>query len=386
MTRMQAKQPIAFCLMLILLLPGSGCERQALNTPSETARKTSLQRGIAYLVAQQSSEGLWMSPNYGNLKDGAAMTAFVMYALSNQDFDNRDSILQAGVERLAPQVLEHGFVTNPGGPDYSNYGSAMLLLTCRQSGLEIDPQVEKQLVAYLGRAQLDEEEGFAPDHPDYGGWDLSGWMTGTRPTTGTNISVSSVVIEAISRYRHLDNVALALKRSESWITGLQNRTGDGGFFFHPRRDHDGNKAGWADGNARNETRSYGTATADGITILSTLGRADDDSDLQAAVNWIAERDDLTQVPGFEHEAGEASWAHGLKFYYYQSLARCLPRFSTTDARKMAAQMIEQIESTQRADGSWSNPNARMREDDPLIATGFAIMALRQCYQYLAENR
>jgi hypothetical protein len=39
--------------------------------------------------------------------------------------------------------------------------------------------------------------------------------------------------------------------------------------------------------------------------------------------------------------------------------------------ELSAQLI----SRQRSDGSWSNPEPLVKEDDPLIATGFAMRAL-----------
>ena len=38
-------------------------------------------------------------------------------------------------------------------------------------------------------------------------------------------------------------------------------------------------------------------------------------------------------------------------------------------------VAEKLKRTQRADGSWVNPENLVKEDDPLIATPFAIRAL-----------
>jgi hypothetical protein len=35
-----------------------------------------------------------------------------------------------------------------------------------------------------------------------------------------------------------------------------------------------------------------------------------------------------------------------------------------------------LRAERRGDGSWANPEPRVKEDDPLIATGFALSALR----------
>jgi hypothetical protein len=48
-------------------------------------------------------------------------------------------------------------------------------------------------------------------------------------------------------------------------------------------------------------------------------------------------------------------------------------------------IVAQLVSTQRADGSWRNESARMREDDPLIATSFALVALSESLKYHSEE-
>jgi hypothetical protein len=40
-----------------------------------------------------------------------------------------------------------------------------------------------------------------------------------------------------------------------------------------------------------------------------------------------------------------------------------------------AGVAQGLQRTQRGDGSWSNPENLVKEDDPLIATPFAIRAL-----------
>jgi hypothetical protein len=38
-------------------------------------------------------------------------------------------------------------------------------------------------------------------------------------------------------------------------------------------------------------------------------------------------------------------------------------------------VTDALKRTQRADGSWANPEKLVKEDDPLIATAFAVRAL-----------
>ncbi len=373
---------IAGCLtnlvILWIILSLMACRAVAQSEPvAAGGTAQAVDRGIRYLIGRQAADDRWHSPNYGNLKQGAGITALVVYSIgqaTDRLSDPDRKRLQAGVAALLPAIREQGFVSNPEGPDYSNYGSALLLAGCQTAGLEMPDDVARQLVAFLVRAQLDREEGFDDSSPDYGGWDLTGWMTGKRPTTGTNVSVTAVVLEALHGYPDEPGVAQALSRARPWLARCQNGAGDGGFFFHPRRDHDGNKAGWLD-DARDRPRSYGSATADGIRGLRFAGARRDSEPVREGLRWLARNGDWRVVPGFENNPDGRSWQTGLRYYYYSSLSALLDWMTVARAEQFASAVGRQLLDEQRADGSWSNPQARMREDDPVIATSFAIITL-----------
>jgi hypothetical protein len=144
---------------------------------------------------------------------------------------------------------------------------------------------------------------------------------------------------------------------------------DGGFFFSTT-EFDTNKAGH-DGR---RFRSYGTTTADGILALLATGCLPGDRHIVAAQQWLtshhAASDRAMDVPGFTGEAYQR-WPHGLAFYYSSASAEVF-RMLNLDA---AGSMIESLKRSQRIDGSWSNRENLVKEDDPLIATPFAIRAL-----------
>jgi len=69
------------------------------------------------------------------------------------------------------------------------------------------------------------------------------------------------------------------------------------------------------------------------------------------------------APGFdEGESPQASWSAGLRFYYAAAIARVRPH--------QHVRLPEQAD-----DGSFRNANGRVKEDDPLIATTFAIQMI-----------
>lgn len=106
----------------------------------------------------------------------------------------------------------------------------------------------------------------------------------------------------------------------------------GGFFFTPSPT-------WAHLNKAGPGKGYETATLDALRILGTSEDA---------------------VPSLPDE-----WREGLFFYRAFLRAKLRPDASTAAA----------VAARQNADGSFKNPNGLMKEDDPLVATGLALVAL-----------
>ncbi len=332
-------------------------------------------------MAQQAADGGWHSVTYGSMKPGASITAHVLYAMSHVPADLRKPYrkqLERGLAFLRIGIGRKGFVTPPDGTlDYPTYATALTLSAVRKLGLRLPKKEHKQLVAYLVREQLTEKKGFKPGHPDYGGWDLLGGSGTVGVTSGSNISLAAYVLEALQPEKSAA-VVKARKRAVAWLSGCQNFPQDGGFFFHPQNEHLGNKALWAD-NAGKSPRSYGTATCDGIACLRIIGgkTKKQSKRLQTALTWLASHGDVKFVPGFEKAPKTLGWKEGLRFYYYGRLATVLPLLSQSEATARRKKLREILVKDQKSDGRWQNDSARMREDDPLIATCFAIVALAE---------
>jgi hypothetical protein len=56
------------------------------------------------------------------------------------------------------------------------------------------------------------------------------------------------------------------------------------------------------------------------------------------------------------------WSEGLRFYYAAAITRAMPGLPV-------------VLPPQHADGSFSNTNQLVKEDDPLLATAFAVRVL-----------
>ncbi len=149
-----------------------------------------------------------------------------------------------------------------------------------------------------------------------------------------------------------------------------------------------NKAGIVgiDHAGRERFASYGSATADGLRALALCGLPPDHPRVVAAWNWLRQNFSATVHPG-HYEPGREAARNSLYYYYCHSLAEVLDRQPPSadldiDPQEWAGQIATQLIQRQREDGSWSNPAVDVREDDPLVATAFALRALAACRSIL----
>jgi len=98
-----------------------------------------------------------------------------------------------------------------------------------------------------------------------------------------------------------------------------------------------------------------------VLALRAAGVRDTDERIIKAVQWLKAHHAPDRAPGFEGTARE-SWGSALRFYYAYAISRAVPSLEVT--------LPEQA-----ADGSFRNPNKMVKEDDPLIATTFAVHVL-----------
>jgi hypothetical protein len=359
---MRIKHP-AFPIVALLVL--AGCA----SNPQPAAHKAA-----AWLWNHQESDGGWHSHTYGLLRSGQSLTPFVLDALLEVP-DDVYPLPPAGVDRAIAFIRSH---TQAGAlgtadrdvPDYPNYSTSLAvsaLCRARRAGWQ---EQTAPMVAWLRLQQFTEQNGWHPPDSAYGAWGMGGDRR-TPPGTGhVDLSMTLYVLQALRAAGAADSdpafagARIFVERCQNFDP-LRPADLDGGFFFSTT-EFDTNKAG-QDGN---HFRSYGTTTADGILALLATGHPLNDARVIAARRWLTSHHHDMDVPGFAGEAYQR-WPRGLAFYYSASSAKAfrLLQVNAGDA------VIQGLRRTQRSDGSWSNPENLVKEDDPLIATPFALRAL-----------
>lgn len=76
------------------------------------------------------------------------------------------------------------------------------------------------------------------------------------------------------------------------------------------------------------------------------------------------------MPGFVGPAYQR-WPRGLAFYYSAAATEAFRSLCVAAVPGIG----DGLRTPQRPDGSWANPENLVKEDDPLIATKFAVRAL-----------
>jgi squalene-hopene/tetraprenyl-beta-curcumene cyclase len=151
---------------------------------------------------------------------------------------------------------------------------------------------------------------------------------------------------------------------------------DGGFYFSPVV-FEANK-GRVEETPTPHWRSYATATCDGILALLAAGVPRDDERVTAAVDWLKRHTDVDYPQGVPTDHPEP-WGEAIRFYHYSVRAEVYRKldFPAAERAKLAAAIIKH----QRSDGSFVNTaSPLMKEDDPVLCTALAVLALANCLQ------
>lgn len=359
-----------------------------------------LEAGLRALVAAQSPDGAWRSSTYGAFKDGLALTAPVLKALAiAPDVAGIADARARGAAFLARQVRDDGTIDVGAFPIvYPVYAASAAVIALTLLPTTDSHRVRNAWLRDLRKRQVVESLGWTPDDPAFGGWgysielprkdDLRGRNTVDADLSSTLFAVGAIRIAGAG----VDDPAIL--KALAFIRTCQNfpedgrdadpRFDDGGFFLSPV-DPARNKAGEAgtDRRGRARHRSYGSASADGLRALLRCGLPPGHPRVEAARLWLERHFSATANPG-AFEPIRAIERESTFFYYAWSVAHAFRSLGlgtiATDAGPiawadaLAAEMIR----LQRPDGTWANRFTASKEDDPLVATSFAVGALGNC--------
>lgn len=329
--------------------------------------------GLHFLRQSQSAEGAW-SPQ---LEPG--VTAVVVTGvLKTRRVSPQDPMVSKALRYLEQFIQEDGGIY-PGR--HAAYTTSVALMAFNEANRDGRyDSVIKRGQEFLKRLQADEEEGYDPSNPGYGG---IGYDSRRRP----DLSNTQLAIEALHE-TGLPKDDPAFKKALVFLSRCQNlaseyntlpwaaKVNDGGFIYTPVGGGE-SKAGKTENSG---WRSYGSMTYAGLKSMIYCGVDRNDPRIQAAVDWIRHNYTTEKNPGMP----PGRELEGL-YYYYQTMAKALyawgedPFLDAQGKRHpWRVELVDALSRRQRPDGSWVNEARRWYEGDPNLCTGYSLIALSFC--------
>jgi len=323
-----------------------------------------LRAAADFFSATQSRDGAWRSDSHAAFRDGGALTPVVLWALSTVEND----ATERGRRWLAELADSWSRRTSVAYPLFTAGYAAQVFAASgdmRRAAVWADG-IESLRI----RAEL----GWPADSAACGAWGDAVTPPRLPPEANPppdmiepNISATVLALQALRAAGRPTKSALPFIGScQNFPTGEPGVFDDGGFFFTPG-DPVRNKAGVAGYEPAVRYRSYGSATCDGVLALRASGVKDDHPRMRAALGWLR-----ANSCGIQHGGAWPRERLGardsLRFYHAQGLAAAAP-----DSRDHT--LADGLRSAQSPDGSWTGLAPDSCEDEPLLATAFALRAL-----------
>lgn len=367
--------PLALALTLAPLAATSAPARKpAPRKPAASAvspvRKqvdASAARGIAFLKSIQKPDGSWQ--NYPGI------TAIALMGLLRNGVPARDASANRAAEYLAGLAKPDGAIyTDQFGPAQAlrNYNTALSMTALHLTRNPKYAGIIRKAQEFLARSQYDEGEGVSPKDSRYGGIGY-----GSREDN-PDVSNLQNALEALRETGYPKN-ADAFKKAIVFLQRAQNRkesndqqwaNDDGGFVYASGGESK------ADEYTKSPHSSYGSMTYAGLKSYLYCSVTKSDPRVQAAWKWLRANYDVEQNPRMGDD--------GL-YYYYHTMSKTLAVWGDktmvdTSGRKRAwaTDLSRAIVKRQASDGSWVNKNARWRENDRALVTGYALISLANC--------
>ena len=313
---------------------------------------TPLQRGVAWLVARQSPIGHFPSQTYGFFSGGASLTPLVTLALVESGLAS-EAVRRA--RQWMAEAVEDGGALGQGTADYPTYAAALMGRAMGEYAWD-----SSATLTFLRSQQYRPDDGWPDDHPAVGGFGFGTPLPQPSNAGHVDLSMTRRVIEAL--------VALGVEPTDPALTLARRfvqrcQAPGGGRIYTPVA---------LELNKGSDGAGYGSATCDGVLALAALG--DDRERLEADLNWLAQHHRPDRNPGVA--ADRAAFAQAMRGYYQSASAQVFSRFGGPEGWADGLRAV--LHASQRDDGSWCNDLPHQKEDDPLVATAFAVRCLARC--------
>ncbi len=362
------------------------------EVPAKAVTTADLQAAIGrakdFLLVNQNSNGWWST------SDQPAVTGLVLTALNLDPAEfspNRSSELNRAYDFILSSAKPDGSIQRSG---MANYNTALCLIALVSAKDDSFTPVIMNARRYLASSQIDMGGKGTNDTPFDGGIGY-GSKYQHSDMNNTLMAVEAMRLSEGVGLKHVpvlkDQTLLAApgpdidwKAVAQFVQNCQNlpavNSADwvssdpkdrGGFVYYPGRSNAGGVTNAATG--RVALRSYGSMSYGGL-LSYIYARVDrNDPRVIAVLDWLRDNYTISENPGMNQQG----------YYYYLHLMTKALTAAGVDRFKMAGgqkvdwrnEVARQLLKLQKPNGSWSNPEPRYWESDPVLVTTYAMMSL-----------
>lgn len=358
---------------------------------SESLRREgedAVRKGLQWVEAQQKPGGHWSSPEW------PALTGFAVWSMSlSEDYKNSEAV-DKGVTYLKSNVQDDGGIyvvpkISFKGGGKSNYNTAISMVALHLTGREDVRPIVLRARNFVAAGQHLGGDVY------YGGF---GYDASTERVyadlSNTYIAMEGLALtESAEDFRtEGEKAEIDKQAAETFISKIQNRKesndatwvsetpeNKGGFAYHPEES----KAGTIQ--AEDGTvyfRSFGSMTYAGLLSLIYADVDRTDPRIKSAIDWTTRHWSLDENPGM----GEQGY-----FYFLNVLSKALAVYGENqlvaeDGTRInwRQELVKKLVSMQKIDdegrGYWVNEENRFWEADPVLVTGYTLIALQVALQ------
>lgn len=334
--------------------------------------QAAVKRGLDWLQKSQGTNGSWSSPQF------PALTALPLWAICGAGDAGRHAMADKATAFILTCVQTNGgiYIDIPDrlGGGLANYNTAICMTALHATGRKDLASVILNARTYVGNSQHFGDDVYS------GGF---GYDRATKRAY-TDLDNTFYAVEAMRRTQDVEDVRPAGQKrvdvnwtaAVAYVSRLQNPAAAGtneagGFTYNPNDPKAGTITN-AEGTVY--LRSFGSITYVGLLALIYADVTRADPRVVSAVNFASRHWTLEENPGMGLQ--------GL-YFYYNVMGRALataqidaiPRAQGGDAIAWRDELVRKLVALQRPDGSWGNANNRFWENDPVLATSYALLAL-----------
>jgi squalene-hopene/tetraprenyl-beta-curcumene cyclase len=330
--------------------------------------KGAVAKGAEWLQKHQRPDGSWSEAGMPALT-GLPLWALVASGLPAYQ-ENVDKAVAFVVSKQNPDGGIYVDQSDKKGGGLGNYNTSICVTALHATGRrDLVPAILK------ARSYIASSQHFGADgHHGGFGYDKN------HQRAYADLNNTTFSLDAMRRTQSVEDLRPATeKRADlnweaalKYVEKLQNKTGEtqGGFAYNtsdPKAGATTNRSGTV------MLRAYGSMTYAGVLSMLHANLDRSDPRVRGAFGYASKFWSVDEHPGQGQQ--------GL-FFYFNIMSRALsaaavdalPKASGGDIR-WREEMIKKVISLQKPDGSWSNDNNRWWENDPVLATSYAMLAL-----------